>query len=105
MTKILKKKGMPCYETVCRWLRKGENEEFSEMYARAREDQADNMADQIVEISDNEEEDPQRSRLKIDARKWVASKLKPKRYGDKIQHSGDADNPVQVVITGDDANL
>ena len=33
---------------------------------------------------------------RIDARKWVAAKLKPRKYGDKVQLSGDAENPLKV---------
>jgi hypothetical protein len=39
-------------------------------------------------------ENIQRSRLRVDARKWAASKLKPKKYGDRITHAGDAENPL-----------
>jgi hypothetical protein len=52
-------------------------------YSRARERKADTFADDIVEIADNDE-DPQRARNRIDARKWVASKLQPRTYGDRI---------------------
>ncbi len=38
----------------------------------------------------------QRSRLRIDTRKWIASKLLPKRYGDKLQHTGPGGGPVKV---------
>ncbi len=74
------------------------------MYVRAREDQADTLADEIVAIADDGSNDTYekdgvvltnqdvvaRSRLRVDARKWVAAKLKPKKYGDKVdvEHSG-----------------
>ncbi len=38
----------------------------------------------------------QRSRLRVDARKWIAAKLLPKRYGDKLQHTGDGGGPIRV---------
>lgn len=96
------------------------NEERLQAYTRARERQADFLADEIIEISNDstgdkktiykdgaliEVEDKEfasRSKLKVDARKWIASKLKPKKYGDKIEvdqkteHSG----TVSHVITG-----
>ena len=75
------------------------------MYARAREDRADVIADEIVGISDESEvyakhdgEDVTltldaaaiaRNRLRVDARKWVASKLKPRTYGDKLELAGE----------------
>ena len=57
---------------------------FSARYARAREIQADVLAEDTVEIADTEE-DPQKARVRIDARKWFASKVAPKKYGDRIQ--------------------
>jgi hypothetical protein len=45
------------------------------------------MADELVDIADDGgDEGVQRSRLRIDTRKWVLSKMKPKRYGDKVEH-------------------
>ena len=46
-------------------------------------------------------ENIQRSRLRVDARKWTASKLKPKKYGDKtvLKHTGDRDNPIEMNWT------
>lgn len=43
----------------------------------------------------------QRSRLQVDARKWIAAKLKPNRYGDKVELSGNADSPLKVCINID----
>lgn len=76
---------MPDVKTVYRWM--GANEEFRQQYALAREDQADTLADEIIDISDDQTEDPQSRRVRIDTRKWVASKLKPKKYGDKTDHN------------------
>lgn len=71
----------PNRSTVFRWLE--QNEGFRDQYARARESQAETYADEIVDIAD-EAEDAQLARLQIDARKWAASKLAPKKYGDKV---------------------
>ena len=46
--------------------------------------QADHYADEIIEIVDTET-DPVRARVRMDGRKWVASKLAPKKYGDKLE--------------------
>lgn len=85
--------------TVIRWLQNPAYESFCLQYARARARQADYLAEQILEIADETDKDSYvddkgnthmnsefvaRSRLRIDARKWVASKLAPKKYGDKI---------------------
>ena len=60
-----------------------------ETYTRAREARADIIADEIIQIADNcKGEDNvavQRDRLKVDTRKWLLSKLMPKRYGDRIE--------------------
>ena len=52
-------------------------------YAQARERRADVLADQIVEIADSED-DQMRAKNRIDARKWIASKMQPRTYGDRI---------------------
>lgn len=84
LVQILTAEGMPTYTTILRWLQ--DDEEIRGMYAHAREAQADYMADEIIYIADNEP-DPQVARVRVDARKWVASKLKPRKYGDKIEQT------------------
>lgn len=78
---ICKDKGIPNAETVRKWLH--DFPEFLGNYARAREQQADHYADEMVDIADNAT-DTNKARLQIDARKWKASKLLPKKYGDKL---------------------
>lgn len=87
------------YQTVRDWIDADKGR--SGMYARAREDRADKIADEIVAISDEidvkaatdehgevrlslDAAAVARNRLRVDARKWVASKLKPRVYGDKL---------------------
>lgn len=77
--------GMPAEGTVYRWLH--ENPEFGEMYARAREERAHLAADDIIHIADTEP-DPNKARVRIDARKWYASKLNRKDYGDSLNLDG-----------------
>lgn len=77
---------MPTSSTVFKWL--SEKEGFSEQYARARTRQADYFFEEIVEIADNVEADSAavaKARLQVDARKWAASKIAPKKYGDKTE--------------------
>ncbi len=96
-------KAMPAISTVMGWLFDGNHDGFSEHYARAREAQAEIRADEIVDIADDASNDftadkdgklvansehIQRSRLRVDARKWIAAKLLPKRYGDKLDLGG-----------------
>lgn len=91
LIKICEDPGMPGYSTVLAW--RSEDATFQEMYARAREEQADWHAEQILLIADTEE-DPNKARVRIDARKWAASKLRPKVYGDRI--NVDADVNVRI---------
>tara|TARA_Y100000310_G_scaffold42544_1_gene39826 strand:+ start:78 stop:617 length:540 start_codon:yes stop_codon:yes gene_type:complete len=93
---------LPSLRTVYRWLAKEPT--FWHAYARAREAQTDRMADEIVEIADDaandytervgrdgevervlDPENVQRSRLRIDTRKWLMSKFAARRFGDKVQ--------------------
>jgi hypothetical protein len=112
---ICRDEAMPAKSTVFKWL--SEERAFSDQYARAREAQADTMADEILEIADETAFDSieseggglkpdsewiARSRLRVDARKWLASKMAPKKYGDKITHAGDPDAPVALVLNGSD---
>lgn len=78
--------GMPARQTVYQWLMNDSG--FSDNYTRAREAQADYYADEIADIADTES-DPNKARVRIDARKWAAGKLKPKVYGDRLQLDGD----------------
>lgn len=89
--------GMPGTSTVYSWLR--EHPEFQDAYARAREIQADVLADEVVEIADTEP-DPNRARVMIDARKWLAGKLRPKKYGDRvgIDHTVENKTGMNVVV-------
>ncbi len=99
-------KAMPAISTVMGWLFNGKYEDFLEQYTRARQAQAELRADEIIDIADGAEhgasEAVQAARLRVDARKWVAAKLLPKKYGDKLQHTGEGGGPIrtEVVFTG-----
>jgi hypothetical protein len=92
---------MPSASTVFKWL--SIFPVFAEQYARAREAQMEAMADEIVDIADDgtndyakktrpdgseyeafDAEHVQRSKLRVDTRKWLMSKLAPKKYGEKL---------------------
>lgn len=87
LRKMCRDDSLPSRETIRQWLR--DVPEFVGQYARAREEQADHYAEEIIDIADTSE-DAQIGRLRIDARKWTASKLAPKKYGDKLDlnHAG-----------------
>lgn len=95
---------LPDASTIFKWLRVFPD--FAHQYARAREAQADTLADEILAIADDGKNDTYidadgkvrvdqdviaRSRLRVEARKWLAAKMAPKKYGDKVEvdHSGD----------------
>ncbi len=108
LREIAKIEGMPSPSAVMSWLR--EDVAFQQQYARARELQADALFDEIQSIADDATNDwmerngadelgwqfngehVQRSKLRIEARKWMAGKLRPKVYGDKSE----------VAVTGPD---
>jgi len=73
-------------QTVYRWMR--ERPDFQQRYARAHEDRADSLADEMCDIADEVAanggsiEAVQAARLRIDTRKWIAAKLRPGRWGE-----------------------
>lgn len=83
-------------------------DDHAEQYTRARALQSDAMIEQGLEIVDDicdaeTTADVQRARLRYDARRWYASKLAPKKYGDKIEISGDEKSPLVVrLVSGAD---
>lgn len=113
---ILRANDMPSRDTFYRWLK--EDDKLADNYARATSLRADHVFDEIFEIADDSRNDyvsklnkegdmvevlntehVQRSKLRIDARKWALGKMNPSKYGDKIglEHSGE--------IRGDKINL
>jgi hypothetical protein len=106
LRKICALENMPHISTVMDWLMRGTGENarkpyiaFAEQYARGREAQAEVLADEIIDIADDSTQDElftdegkrvcnaefvARSKLRVDARKWAASKLLPKKYGEKL---------------------
>ncbi len=98
---VCKPESMPAISTFYTWLRK--HAEFAEQYARACEERTEAMAEDLLDIADDGTNDwttrtnkdgseydvvdndvIQRSKLRVDTRKWLMSKMKPKKYGDKI---------------------
>lgn len=113
LAKICLEDGMPSEASFRRW--KNSNDDLQAAYARAREDRADAWADELVQIADDGSRDYtqaedgrlvpdhdhiQRSKLRVDARKWVMSKHAPRAYGEKValEHSGKDGAPLTPVI-------
>ncbi len=111
LNRMCKGDDMPAQSSVFKWLT--EHKDFSEKYTRAREAQADVLFDEILEIADSQEDDVYikdgqeftnhdviaRAKLRVDARKWMAGKLRPKVYGDKVTNvvSGDPESPLRTI--------
>lgn len=93
---ICEGKTMPGRATVFQWL--AAIPSFADQYAHARDAQADALADDLIHIVDTEK-DPQRARVRMDARKWVASKLKPKKYGDQMRTELTGENGGALLIS------
>jgi len=105
LNRILKEQGMPAQSSVYEWLLR--HPEFAEKYTRAREEQADTLADEIIDIADESPETVEvrdkegnvldikidsgyvsYQKQRIEARKWTAMKLKPRKYGDRVALEG-----------------
>jgi len=102
LNSICKKEGFPSRNTVYRWLR--ENAEFRDNYARASDDRAESIFEEILDIADGAEEETAsiaKARLQIDARKWILSRMNPKKFSDKqsIEHTGPNGGDINVTIT------
>lgn len=102
LNSICKKTGFPNRSTVYRWLR--EHDEFRNNYARATEDRADSIFEEMLDIADGAEEETAsiaKARLKIDTRKWILGKMNPKKFSDKqsIEHTGPNGGDINVTIT------
>lgn len=120
---------MPSRAAVFKWLAIGNEKgadplysRFVDQYTRAREEQADTIFDECLQIADDATNDymdkinsegevvgqtlntehVQRSKLRIDTRKWMAGKMRPKKYGDKLEVEQTNFN---VNISGDEADL
>lgn len=109
---ILRRDDMPNRNTFFEWLH--ESEEKSNQYARACELRAEQIFEDILEIADETSGDKKytatgevidseyvaRSRIKIDARKWMLGKMNPKKYGDKIQQEHSGELTTNVISLG-----
>ena len=92
------------HSTFVGWV--GEDAELANNYARAREDLIERMANEVMELSDVDvglqpdgKKDwaaVQKHKLQVDTRKWLLSKLAPKKYGEKLELTGDPDRPLAI---------
>jgi hypothetical protein len=119
MRSVCRQIDMPAMSSVFKWLR--ENDTFSQQYAKAKEESADAMAEDLLEIADTpvmgeiktikpdgtveikQDEMLGHRRLQVDARKWLMAKMKPKKYGDKIDMTSDGEK-LGVALSAEQAD-
>ena len=117
LRQICQREGMPSQSMIYRWLEREDMKAFREQYTLARREQLERMVEEILEISDDgsndyytketksgevikvlDRENINRSRLKVKTRKWLLSKLLPKKYGTRLDLSSGSE-PVVPQMT------
>ena len=113
LREICRADDMPNRSSVHKWL--SENTVFSDQYVRACDIRADGMFDEMFDIADDSANDwmkrkdgeevlngehVQRSKIRIDTRKWALARMQPKKYGDRLDlnHGGQDGNPVTTKL-------
>lgn len=122
LAQISKLPGMPRMHLIFRWL--ANDQQFRQIYDRAQIERAEKLADEILDIADNgandwmDNNDPknpgykfnqehwQRSKLRVETRKWIASKMLPKKYGDhsSFEISGTTRQVTEIVLVAPESN-
>lgn len=119
LREVCAQEGMPDKSTVMRWLQ--QNAAFRDQYVRAKEIGVEALAEDILDIADDATNDwmerhdkdgenagwqfngeaARRSQIRIDARKWLLSKLAPKKYGDKVEQTlqGPSGEPLSISVS------
>lgn len=100
VTKICQSPDMPDKANVIRWAHDPDHP-FSQQYARARPRGYRLLAEEIMDIADEEPKDAtavNHQRLRIDTRKWLLAKMLPKEYGEKLELAGDPSKPLFVEV-------
>lgn len=115
LAKVCELDGMPSVRAVLYW--RAKIPEFDKMYRIAQQERAEAYIEEIIDIADDgsadfvedaegrrrpDTEHINRSRLKVDTRKWIASKMMPRLYGDKIDltHANPDGSPIRLLING-----
>ena len=111
LTSALKREGMPSDNTFDKWCL---DETKMTQYTQAREKRAEVIFEEILTIADDASGDKKytetgetidsefvaRSRIRIDARKWMLGKMQPKKYGDKIQNELSGEIITNIISLG-----
>lgn len=120
---VVESEDMPSSSTVYRWLLQDDKKGFWEQYAQSRDIQAEQMFEEILDIADDgtndymtikkgdyeynveDREVTNRSKLRVETRKWFLSKVLPKKFGDKIDlTSGNKPIPLLHVLRNNNGN-
>lgn len=115
LRRICEEEKMPHRSTVHLWLLDPAKQQFFDQYEKACNTRAENMFDDLLEIADDgsndwmeretkdgksftvlDHENVQRSRLRVDTRKWYLSKVLPKKFGDKMDVTSDG-KPIPLL--------
>lgn len=116
LSAILRNNDMPSRPLFYKWIK--DNDEKINKYARATEIRSELIFDEMLDIADDglndftkkqidegievevlNSEHIQRSRLRIDTRKWILSKMNPKKYGDKIEVDNKLSGSLSIDLT------
>lgn len=109
---VCKETNMPAMSTVFRWMFDEDKKDFREHYEEAKVQATEALAEEILDISDesstiirgDDKSDGARvqaNRLRVDTRKWIMAKMKPKKYGDKIDmttNGKDLPTPILGIV-------
>jgi hypothetical protein len=111
VSSICKQPDMPSKQTIFTWLRV--HPDFLKAYQIATEERAEGYADEIIDIADDSVNDfvsdgeggtrvdlehIARARLRVDSRKWICGKMKPKKYGDKVETTHEAGDSLAALL-------
>lgn len=114
---VAKTEGMPMVATMFSWMR--QHPEFLKQYEQAKQEQADALAEDMLDIADDGTNDwmevhdkdgnsvgyklngehVQRSKLRIETRKWIAERMKPKKYGAKVDVAHGMTDPMAALLS------
>jgi len=93
---ICRTPGFPSEGTVRGWAVR-DHDGFGERYRAARALLVEYWADQIIDIADEPDLDPRDRQIRVHTQQWLMSKLVPRRWGTKLELSGDPEHPVQLL--------
>jgi len=95
LREVCRDNGMP-ESTFRQWIR-DDRDGLAARYQAARVLQVESWSDQILELANRDDLEPNDKRVRVDALKWLMSKLVPKKWGERLLVAGDADSPLHIL--------